>query len=108
MPPPLRTTSSESATALTDPATLSRFREALLMADASRQQQLHAAPRAQDEAVEAVLREAHRETLSAIRAALQRLDAGTFGACTGCRQQIPIERLEYRPWSATCIGCAGR
>jgi DnaK suppressor protein len=37
------------------------------------------------------------------RAALDRLDAGTYGSCVDCGQPIPDERLEFRPEAARCL-----
>ncbi len=41
-----------------------------------------------------------------IRAALARLDAGTYGLCQRCGQRIDDERLEIVPLSTYCIQCA--
>ncbi|TAL43468.1 MAG: TraR/DksA family transcriptional regulator [Salinibacterium sp.] len=41
-----------------------------------------------------------------IRAALERIELGTFGACTNCGGQIGAARLDARPASALCIDCA--
>ena len=35
--------------------------------------------------------------------ALARLDAGTYGVCVDCGEQIPAERLEFRPEAARCL-----
>lgn len=43
------------------------------------------------------------QVLADIDAALQRIDDGTYGACTQCGRQITVERLEARPWAALCI-----
>jgi DnaK suppressor protein len=48
----------------------------------------------------------HR-TLDDIRAALARVDAGTYGRCTSCGDAIPAARLELRPYAAMCVPCAG-
>ena len=40
-----------------------------------------------------------------IREALERLDAGTYGACVDCGQPLPEERLEVRPEAARCVSC---
>ena len=45
------------------------------------------------------------EVLAAIDAALERVDAGSYGTCTRCGKEIAEERLEARPWSALCIDC---
>jgi DnaK suppressor protein len=41
-----------------------------------------------------------------IRAALARLDAGTYGRCEKCGRPIEDERLEFLPLSTRCIRCA--
>ncbi len=43
--------------------------------------------------------------LALVEAALARLDAGTWGACTSCGRPIAAERLEALPWAAQCIDC---
>jgi DnaK suppressor protein len=48
----------------------------------------------------------NRQHLAAIDAALERLDAGTYGACTACGQPIAPDRLEALPWTALCIDCS--
>ena len=47
-----------------------------------------------------------KETIEQIDAALARIDAGTYGTCTKCGTSIPEERLEVRPFSATCVACS--
>jgi DnaK suppressor protein len=37
--------------------------------------------------------------------ALQRIDQGIYGACTGCEQPIPFERLLIFPEVLTCAAC---
>ena len=41
--------------------------------------------------------------LAQVDAALERLDDGTYGICTGCGRPISSERLEAVPWAATCV-----
>jgi len=41
-----------------------------------------------------------------VDAALARLDAGTYGVCAGCGQQIAAGRLGARPTARTCVACA--
>lgn len=43
--------------------------------------------------------------LAAIRAALERVKAGTYGTCARCGQAIPAERLEYLPETPYCAKC---
>lgn len=44
---------------------------------------------------------------SRIAAALHRLDAGEWGYCLTCGEEIAAKRLEHDPSVATCVGCAG-
>lgn len=41
-----------------------------------------------------------------VDAALARLAAGTYGTCERCGSAIPEGRLEARPATRTCVGCA--
>ena len=59
------------------------------------------------EVLDALVREGEEE-LTLIKAALQRIDAGTYGACTACGESISSERLEVRPYSDECISCASK
>jgi DnaK suppressor protein len=45
------------------------------------------------------------ETVKAIDQALELLDAGEYGRCISCGQQIPQERLAALPWAALCVPC---
>lgn len=38
-------------------------------------------------------------------AALKRIEDGTYGFCTNCQQEIPVERLRANPAATTCIKC---
>jgi DnaK suppressor protein len=44
--------------------------------------------------------------LAMIEAALLRMDDGSYGTCTSCGQQIPLVRLELRPYGPKCVACA--
>jgi len=44
-------------------------------------------------------------TVEEIDDALQRIDDGTYGVCAHCRSDIPVERLEFRPYAAACVAC---
>lgn len=46
-----------------------------------------------------------KTTIEQIDAALARIEAGTYGRCTGCQAEIPEERLELRPFAGTCVAC---
>jgi DnaK suppressor protein len=48
---------------------------------------------------------AHRVTIQQITAALDRLDAGTYGQCARCGAQIAPARLEVVPHASACIDC---
>jgi DnaK suppressor protein len=57
------------------------------------------------------LRDRTLQHLELVEAALARLDAGTYGACTSCGRPIAPGRLEAIPWAGLCIDCqrtAGR
>jgi DnaK suppressor protein len=45
---------------------------------------------------------AHRKN---VVAALDRIDAGTFGICERCGNRIPDERLEALPVATLCVAC---
>jgi RNA polymerase-binding transcription factor len=49
-----------------------------------------------------------REHLAQIDAALSKLRAGRYDACTNCGQPIGAERLAARPAALTCVRCASR
>jgi DnaK suppressor protein len=44
-------------------------------------------------------------TIDEIDAALDRIADGTYGRCTHCGVDIPLERLEFRPFAAGCVAC---
>ena len=43
--------------------------------------------------------------LREVRAALRRMDAGTFGICLDCEEDINPKRLVAVPWASFCIVC---
>jgi RNA polymerase-binding protein DksA len=45
------------------------------------------------------------QVLSEIDEALGRIDAGTYGTCVNCGEEIPPERLEANPRASLCIDC---
>jgi RNA polymerase-binding protein DksA len=49
------------------------------------------------------LEEGAKTTLVEIDAALQRIEAGTYGICEGCGKPIGVERLSAIPWTRLCI-----
>jgi len=42
------------------------------------------------------------------RAALERIEAGTFGRCENCGQEISRQRLDALPYTPFCVQCAGK
>ena len=47
------------------------------------------------------LQSTHSEIVDAIR----RIDAGTYGKCESCGEEIPVERLEAIPTARLCVTC---
>lgn len=54
---------------------------------------------------DALLRQS-REKLVEVDAALERIDARTYGVCEVCGRDIPEGRLEARPAARRCVQCA--
>jgi DnaK suppressor protein len=56
---------------------------------------------------ELATRNLERETklLRSLRAALNRIEAGTYGVCLQCEEAIGAKRLRALPWSPLCIRC---
>ncbi|MDH3230650.1 MAG: TraR/DksA family transcriptional regulator [Alphaproteobacteria bacterium] len=46
------------------------------------------------------------DEIQKIRAALSKIDAGTYGICASCGRKIALKRLEALPYATTCIDCA--
>lgn len=61
--------------------------------------------RENDEVVDAIGSET-RVAIAATKAALQRLEDGTYGICENCGADIAPGRLEARPEATLCIKCA--
>lgn len=51
------------------------------------------------------IEENERELLKEVRAAIDRIEAGTYGTCARCSADIPVERLEAVPTASLCITC---
>jgi RNA polymerase-binding transcription factor len=51
------------------------------------------------------LRDRDRKLIGKIRAALTRLEDGTFGTCSSCGRAISPARLRARPVTDLCIEC---
>jgi RNA polymerase-binding transcription factor len=56
-----------------------------------------------DDAMSNLERNSNR--LREVRLALRRIDAGTFGICVGCEENINPKRLAAVPWASSCIAC---
>jgi DnaK suppressor protein len=56
-------------------------------------------------AEQAMVAAALQEQLDRLQIALDRLDAGTFGVCARCEQQVPLTRLQVMPWATHCVPC---
>lgn len=52
------------------------------------------------------LDESSRAEVAQVRAALRRLDAGTYGRCARCGEPIGAARLAAIPSTTTCVACA--
>ena len=59
-----------------------------------------------DREIDYTLEENSTQVLGEVDAALLRIDAGTYGTCTSCGDEIPVARLEAYPWASVCIDCA--
>lgn len=64
-----------------------------------------AAVRQNDEILDS-LHEEETQQITAIRAALKRMDEGTYGLCLTCDKPIGEKRLEALPYTVQCIACA--
>jgi RNA polymerase-binding transcription factor len=58
-----------------------------------------------DREIDYTLEENSEHVLSAIDAALQRIEQGTYGICLNCGKPIGEERLAAIPWATHCIDC---
>jgi len=47
-----------------------------------------------------------RRHLDEVNAALGRMTRGTYGSCQSCGIDIPLDRLDARPFAAHCVRCA--
>ena len=65
----------------------------------------HAVEAENDEVLEKVGNMAVDE-IRKIKAALSKIDAGTYGICESCDKKIAPKRLVALPYATTCIDCA--
>jgi DnaK suppressor protein len=52
------------------------------------------------------LQEREQAKLGQVVTAFQRLEDGTYGTCTECGGDIPVERLQIFPETPTCSSCS--
>lgn len=45
------------------------------------------------------------ETLAEVKAAMKRMDDGSYGTCARCGDEISPERLDARPYASLCMSC---
>jgi len=95
-----RTTLENKANEL---ATGSRNREALAVETSPDELDRIQHASARDYAMNSLERMSSR--LREVRTALHRMDARTFGICTGCEESISPRRLAAVPWASLCITC---
>ena len=58
-----------------------------------------------DEVVDG-LEDLERLKLKSIKEALKRIDAGIYGICANCEEEIPASRLNAMPSAITCVKCS--
>ncbi len=49
-----------------------------------------------------------KQQLDEIDRALSKVDAGTYGTCESCGNEISPARLEFRPASTLCVDCKSK
>jgi len=54
-----------------------------------------------------ILSDRDRDKLHAIEDALERIEAGSYGICEMCEEEIAPERLEALPFTRLCVTCQG-
>lgn len=54
------------------------------------------------------IRDRERRLIKKIRAAIQRIDDGSFGVCDECGEEIGVPRLKARPVTKLCINCKSK
>ena len=59
----------------------------------------------QNQAMTKNLRERGELKLGGLQQALSRIEEGTYGRCTECGAEIPRDRLQVFPETATCVEC---
>jgi RNA polymerase-binding transcription factor len=49
-----------------------------------------------------------KKQLADVNTAIAKLDAGTYGVCDRCGNEISPDRLEFRPMSVLCVDCKSK
>jgi DnaK suppressor protein len=49
-----------------------------------------------------------KHQLDDVNAAISKLEAGTYGICDRCGNDIGADRLEFRPMSVLCVDCKSK
>jgi RNA polymerase-binding transcription factor DksA len=49
-----------------------------------------------------------KRQVASVDAALGKLEAGTYGICATCGEEISADRMEFRPTSVRCMDCKTR
>ena len=60
---------------------------------------------ANEEEISIQLKQTDAKLLRAIEDALARVEAGTYGICIDCEEEISAPRLKAVPWTKVCISC---
>lgn len=61
-----------------------------------------------EDATNGALLQIQTRQLTMVEDALRRLEAGTYGVCEGCGQEIDPARLEVLPQAHLCVECQSR
>lgn len=108
--PTARPSRRPSRAAVSSPARRApaHLRRALLTEASKRREQLEQPSPAIDDDLGQALLAAAQRTMVEVDEALSRWANGSYGLCLRCDHQIPVARLELRPWAPHCVECAGR
>ena len=49
-----------------------------------------------------------KDALDQIKAAIERIEEGSYGQCEECSRKIPKTRLDAIPYAAQCVRCASK
>lgn len=64
------------------------------------------ATQAFDQAKDLAIRTSSEKRLQLVEDALAKFEAGTYGRCDNCGQEIDLARLEAIPYTPLCLACA--